>query len=125
MFYRKKIKKLQKVQKELYATRKLLKMDLFPHCYSYERKSCIHNNDIKIRLAETISLIFSGRESFEALEKFCDKNFNISDAKDFFEELGHYFINLSGKLSAHKELEAKAKMLEEEEKELKRQLKID
>ena len=124
MFYRKKIKKLQKVQKELYEARNKLEINVFPHC-DYFKMKCATNLIIRKDLASIITLIFDGREPFESLEKFCDKNFKLSDAKDYFEELGHYFINLSGNLDGRKELEEKVDMLKKEEQKLKRQLKID
>lgn len=125
MFYKKKIKKLQEVQKELYKIREKLKINMFPRSFVLERKSCIGNLTIREDLAETIILIFEGRASLESLEKFCDKTFKLGDAKDYFEKLGHYFINLSGNLDGRKELEEKVEKLEKEEQELKRKLGID
>lgn len=116
------VKELQKIQKEKEEIQKVLSTKVFPYCSSWARNTSMIN--IRQDLAEVISLILDGRASFESLDIFCDKNFDLSDARNFFKDLGNYFANLSGNLEIRNPLEDKLEKLCDKERKLKEKLGI-
>lgn len=121
----KQLKELKAIQEEKKSIQKQIsKNKLFPIC-SIEAKKYINSFDyIDKFLAQNISSLWTGRIDINIFNDILQKHYNIDNASDYFEELGNYFLNLSGNIKHINPLKDRLKELDKKEHELKEKLGI-
>ena len=119
------VKELKEIQKEKERIQEELnKCALFPDCSYKIRK--LNRIDTFDELADILTLVFLGRMPFETINQYCGNYFNLKEkeTQDYFNELGNYFLSLSGNLEVRQSLENKLEKLCEKERKLKEKLGI-
>ena len=122
----KQIEKLRDIQKERDNIQKeLSNYRLFPMC-PYKIRKCPRSRNIDILndLSDAIVQLWLGKIDFEKFNISLQRCYNINNASEYFEDLGNYFLYLSGNVEFTKHLVDKLAELDKKERELKEKLGI-
>lgn len=116
------LKDLQE-RKEL-VNKEISKNKCFPCCTYKVCKQYPYIDKQIGMLGDTISKLWLGKIDYCEFNSILKRLYNFDNAIGYFEELGKYFINLSGNIETIQRLNNELKELEEREKELKDKLEI-
>lgn len=118
------VKELSKIQKRREKIiEKKMEIHIFPTCFYDIRKSASHI-DNAYELAEAITDLWFQRINPDDFNERMRQIYKIENATSYFEQLGNYFLVLSGNLEPINKLDKELEELKCKEEKLKRKLGI-